>query len=907
MHPWCCGVGNICLFFVPACNVTYYGEVGRSYELDLRLPSTAQLPFTCHLTFVAAGDIYGDLVQLVFRDVSLGTFRSHHVFGCPGGSITVDEARRPHVEGYWCGSSNMHNVYYSETNTVSVTIHVPEKQYNMIIEDKEFRTRVLYKFLLSAEAVVRYGPWNSAKYLGFARPSSICDKVFDSCDRRKCRIQSPNYPGMYPRNITCQYVIRQATVPYGRHALVSVGQPQTGHVHIRHTDATKCDKTLQLRLGSECDVVGDTLNIYEMDKDKKRLLLRFCGGGIVPRVTASGAELLLVFQTSAFDNMYFDPSPGTHPGFELDVGVAFVPKNSYLYAEDKCEFMITSFEATKGYFENVAHSLPEGAKCLYTFTGRSDEVIWLHFTRLKATYNQPKSSDAPHCRTKITLTEEGAEEPMESSCGHMGVRVCHREQLGPGRNRTRPCGDGESYLTSGSKATLTIHYLLPSAVANIEFRLHYEFVYAGPKVEALNARQPCDKHITSDRSKKGMIQSPANNLLFGKFGETTLHCKYKLQGKPNEAVRVTFISFIAHNSSCHGGESPLQACGRPHRLEGRGARLEVSEYPWKDVELPLACLCHGNSLPAALMSFTSNLAINFTVVGMNVFDDYSHFSFELEYEFVEVAECEEKRVVKGESGYLSLPMKPPSGPCRGHPWLIKPNEDRFLMVSVPGRVIQGGLQLNDNSHSMFSSNNYPLPSCSGPELHVYQPGTPRPLSAICVDPASSETVQVFSRGFKDPWSLDYLDENQRSLLVVMVTRPSHYSKHHYSDTIQIRWVQAAPRWLAERCTTECPEVHACISASLFCDGSWHCPTGADESVGTCLMALSPWFWLFFGLLFGSLTVVISWWANDLWKRHKGESEISSGEVLTPGHQESQPEPSECSLPNCIDMNFETTV
>ena len=143
-------------------------------------------------------------------------------------------------------------------------------------------------------------------------------------------------------------------------------------------------------------------------------------------------------------------------------------------------------------------------------------------------------------------------------------------------------------------------------------------------------------------------------------------------------------------------------------------KMEVSEYPWKGVELPLACLCHGSSLPAALMSFTSNLAINFTVIGMNVFDDFSHFSFELEYEFVEVAECEENRVVQGESGSLSLPMKPPSGPCRGHPWLIKPKKDRFLMVSVPGRVIQGGLQLSDHSNTMFSKVNYPLPSCSGP-------------------------------------------------------------------------------------------------------------------------------------------------------------------------------------------------
>ena len=30
---------------------------------------------------------------------------------------------------------------------------------------------------------------------------------------------------------------------------------------------------------------------------------------------------------------------------------------------------------------------------------------------------------------------------------------------------------------------------------------------------------------------------------------------------------------------------------------------------------------------------------------MNVFDDFSHFMFELEYEFVETPPCDEKRVV----------------------------------------------------------------------------------------------------------------------------------------------------------------------------------------------------------------------------------------------------------------------
>lgn len=881
--------------------------------MDLVESRVLHPPFTCRLTFVAAGDIYGDLIQLVFRDMDLGTFRSHHVCGCPQGELSVDEEKKPHVPGFWCGGTNNHNAYYSETGSVTVTIKVPEPEEEYL-PVKPFKAKLHYKFLLGAKSVVRFGPWNSAKYLGFSRPGSVCDRVFDSCDRRKCRIQSPNYPGIYPRNVTCQYIIRQATVPHGRHALVSVAQPQTGLVHIKHTDGD-CSDNLSMQLESSCDVVGDTLSIYEIYGETRRLLLRFCGGGKIPRVTASGAQILLVFHTSPFDNMFFDPSIRTYPGFELNVAVAFVPRNSFLYADETCEFTISSYEAARGQFENVAHSLPRDTKCIYKFNGRPDEVIWIYFTRLTSSYSLPPSRDTPHCLTRISLIEGNEENgpTLENTCRHMAVKICHREQLGPGKNRTRPCSESESYLTNHSQAVLTIHYLFPSAIARLDFRLHYEFVYAGPKPEALRVPESCDRTITSQRSKKGLIASPANNLLYGKFGKTHLSCKYSFRGKENEGIRVTVISFYAHNSSCPGGESPLQACGRPDPLEGRGARLEISEFPWSGIELPLACICNGHNLPAALMSYSSSMTIKFSAVGMSVFDDYSHFSFELEYDFVEVEPCEEERIVEGEAGVLSLQLRPTKGPCRGHPWLLRPSPERYLLLSVPGRLVRNSIHGVSYNHFLSLDKILNPEPCQGPELHVYQPGNPQPLSAICVDSNSAENVNVFSKGFSDPWSLDYLATVDRSLIVVLVTRQKYMSGTFLSndyDSLNVKWVEAAPHWLISRCATKCPEVHACISATLFCDGSWHCPSGADESIGTCLMALSPWLWLLFGLSFGSLSVLLGWWLWILWKKHKErkeEARIQREEAIAPSHHESPSEPPDCEYPGCLDINFETTV
>jgi hypothetical protein len=50
---------------VSACNRTYYGDVGKTYELELHRPREDRMPFVCHLTFQAGGGDLGDLVQVL--------------------------------------------------------------------------------------------------------------------------------------------------------------------------------------------------------------------------------------------------------------------------------------------------------------------------------------------------------------------------------------------------------------------------------------------------------------------------------------------------------------------------------------------------------------------------------------------------------------------------------------------------------------------------------------------------------------------------------------------------------------------------------------------------------------------------------------------------------------------------
>lgn len=52
--------GNACAHTV--CNRTWFGEVGKTYELELDKPTA--LPFACHLNFTAAGGSHGDIIQV---------------------------------------------------------------------------------------------------------------------------------------------------------------------------------------------------------------------------------------------------------------------------------------------------------------------------------------------------------------------------------------------------------------------------------------------------------------------------------------------------------------------------------------------------------------------------------------------------------------------------------------------------------------------------------------------------------------------------------------------------------------------------------------------------------------------------------------------------------------------------
>ncbi|KDR18394.1 hypothetical protein L798_07556, partial [Zootermopsis nevadensis] len=589
--------------FCTPCNRTYYGDVGKTYQLELHRPREDRLPFVCYLTFQAAGGDLGDLVQLTFDSFTLGRFLSFTAGGCPDGSLQISEADRPVVGGSWCGTSGGAALYYSETRAVSLALRLTRLASDQT--GYNFDYRMGYKMLPRDAAVVRYGgslpgqytadifngeelcflrgsqeatvlhgaeesvlipagTLHTVAYLNLSTPvplttpvssptatptprpqydlgdlmsGTYCSRLFTDCDRKTCRLQSPNFPGIYPRNLTCYYAVRQHDVPAGKQALIAVRQPEGHLVAIRsqrqpssfssliHQQSNSESHPALIppfrQVWSECDDVQDYVTVYDGYTTRDAVLLKFCGGGeAVPEAVSSGPELLVEFTSSPYGTfVYPAPLQALH-GFQLEIQVRFVDQHSPTFARNKrCEFWIRG--SNKGTLETPQHSLPRNTTCLYHLQGAKTPIlplqypadlrpppprykVWISILKfhvsstidpqlqeeegctsqlniwdgaLKKIQESTKCNDIV-CGNKVlvTATEAGNATLLATFCKDRVPRSCDHKLLANSTRLPRPCSLAESFLSSGDSLTLELRLAESTALRPVSFRAFYEFV-----------------------------------------------------------------------------------------------------------------------------------------------------------------------------------------------------------------------------------------------------------------------------------------------------------------------------------------------------------------------------------------------------------------------------------------------
>ncbi|XP_060873624.1 uncharacterized protein LOC132947372 isoform X1 [Metopolophium dirhodum] len=841
-----------------ACNRTYYGEVGKSYRLTVK-KLQKERPFLCHLSFTASGQEHGDFVELIFEEFRLGTL---YLGECISGEMQILELGRPYVGGSWCGygptDGTAPAVYYSEAGTVTLTLRIP---VSGLYTTLPFAFGLRFKFLDNRQASVRLGTAAEPKERGELVPGTHCSRNFYECYRKRCSLQSPNYPGMYPRNVTCRYTVRQKVVPKCKHAMVSVTQGRGSAVQQSHRSGGgnrgqqgaamgTGNGTAIIRVNDMCSENEDRLVFHDGPSEDDPVLLRYCGGPALPRVVASGPAMLVVFKSWVHNSpatFSWPPPVSRLRSFELDVRIAFVDSDSLDYVKGPaCEFTVNASATPKsrrGVLVSPRHAVPPNSTCTYRFQGLPDDRVWMYFESYGHRSTGHFLTFKP-CPTRLriwdgagTLLGDHCDTPR--LCEHIATTDASSSAPLNVTRPKRPCTLDESYLSKSPSVILQVHSVLGTVLEPFGFRLHYEFVDSG----AYDRETDGDACVMDYRVRESMdLAEPRNVFLYGRGGAKSLDCVYRLQAEPGYRLQI-----VVRNASFGSREHAPQPIART--VTGKyacppddgGPRLAVREVFWRTVRVERGCFCQ-NFTEAALgtsqVTFDTSsdrVEIHFHVPGLGVTDDFVNTYFSAHVRVLRWPACPRKQWVRGSGGEIELAYPPEAREdlhCRDVPWLLEARPGHSMFVQTWGRF----LPVNASAAAPCRTRNRIL-------LYAVRPDV-RLVGNVCPAEARDgrrDTLYMFS----DEWTVFVPDDQQNpSFMVEFVAQDagsmafkwlevSKPSKRVQTTSPSMRNQSGGGLHRGSGCAYGCPELEACISPTLWCDGHRNCPSGVDEADLEC--------------------------------------------------------------------------
>ncbi|KAI5723546.1 hypothetical protein M8J76_007896 [Diaphorina citri] len=523
--------------------------------------------------------------------------------------------------GSFCGEIEQTQTFISETSFVKVLFHADN-----------FTDQTYFSFDSRAEqqyeVYLRYGqhPELYPNRRGQVVTGQYCERIFRDCRLQTCYVQSPAYPGIYPRNLHCTYRLN-TRLPFIKMYI------ENEEFNI---DGQRCENIMTCPMrpissgAKYCPY--DYLRVYDGKDANSPVIGTFCGMGKFPySIIGTSEDLFVEFVSSA-------AGPLLNTGFHFNVG------NWPGHVETKgtrngtCDWLLTADDLaankdSEGIFLSIAHWYAPHTSCTYLIQGKPNQVVRLYFPSFRITRIQSGIEEfSGDCGESLTLYD--ASWPDDS---RIIKTFCD--------TFSRPMEKHDFVSTSNSLFVRFESKTGSYAGSSLYYWAHYDFfnnTHFGTPIPGTS----CDEEFLSWKQAKGYVRSPMNTLVYkrNEVNSNAIKCRYKFVTDKRIYARIIItinnINFKSNPynnavcSTCWDDRLDKMYIWEPSILGAKTNASSVVSY----IGSGATCLCKNtNTTRHRFISQGENVNVELSVESSHSATSYFKHApplFELEYEFV---------------------------------------------------------------------------------------------------------------------------------------------------------------------------------------------------------------------------------------------------------------------------------
>ncbi|XP_044006898.1 uncharacterized protein LOC122851614 [Aphidius gifuensis] len=661
-----CGLEKYC---TNMCNITLDSKelLARSNRGfgQIKSPST-EGPTECTYRFIPDT---GQRVELqIYRLVSIGR---HNGKACEGGWLQLEGGARV------CGSNARFD------RPVVLFSDKPEATLRMQISENTTRSQFLAYFSFASKASTSVGwPVKGGK----AVENTDCDWVYEDCINNDCILASPAYPGLYPPNVRCRYLIKtnasvSITIVFSS-VLLSYNQCTNDYIAVYAGPSTTSTLLKTLCSNEKTTVINPG----------PELLVEFKSGPEVPPFNYNGFIAKITISpitteapstsTSTTTTLTIPTSPLTVENtVEIARGAKDPMSNSIRSSSQdfddlrkdqsistNCDGDIDGDKYRQGHHDT--RQKIKSSNCHFILRGRLFDTVHV----LLASYNL----SAPSCKSIIEIYDGAVENGNSNSNIKPVKKICSPAQKIERENdRTERYIEPEHYSSAGRDMTVVLRRTTTKPTDEDFMDVSYYF-HDAREEGTLKPSSACDvDYYGLSSPKEGWVAHPISRLF---TLEGTVKCKHHFKPASNQSVILTIESDVKRsNAPCETlcGDSGCR-CVSEEPLDNNDHLQVVTELGHI-----ITCLCgdYQNWLPLRIRSWTP-LYIEWSR------SSRSGLGFKAAYKFAEDTYCGDHSTTKPEGIFRAGDLTTNGIPSLNQyyqqkcTWILDSVTDRQLTIEV---------------------------------------------------------------------------------------------------------------------------------------------------------------------------------------------------------------------------------